>query len=238
MNNLIAGFGEVGQAVSEVVKGYHHVSKYDTAIKHNVSTPRNISVLHICFPPSPTFVDDVRDYMIKYDPVITIIWSSVPIGTTRSLGPGVVHSPVEGVHPNLALSIRTMDRWIGCNTESDIEFVKTYFEDMNIATKIVSSSDYTEFLKLRSTSKYAVNIIWTGYEKYVADQLGMDFEYVKEFDKSYNRLYEALEMPQYQRYILDPPEGPIGGHCLVSNAEILYEQYPSDLLEKIREYGK
>lgn len=238
MNNIIVGFGEVGQAVAEVVREYHPVTKYDTAIEHNAATPRNISVMHICFPPSETFVDDVRDYMIHYEPILTVIWSSVPIGTTKKLGPGVVHSPVEGKHPNLAMSIRVMDRWVGVNTESDGEFVTKYFEDMDIKPHVVDDSDWTEFLKLRSTSKYGINIAWTGYEKYVADDIGMDFELVKEFDKSYNRLYEALDMPQYKRYILDPPQGKIGGHCILPNAKILAEDYPSDLLDKIIEYGE
>ena len=72
--------------------------------------------------------------------------------------------------------------------------------------------------------------------KSVADKIDMDFELLKEFDRDYNKLYHELGENWAQRYILDPPEGKIGGHCLVPNAKLLNEQYPNEWLEKLANY--
>jgi hypothetical protein len=39
------------------------------------------------------------------------------------------------------------------------------------------------------------------------------------------------------RPILYPPDGPIGGHCVVPNAKILSEEYESEFLRFIIECG-
>lgn len=235
MKDLIIGYGEVGQAVADVLMGTREVAVYDSAQKEpERALPALVNVLHICFPPSKTFVREVKRYMERTQPRYTIIWSTVPIGTTKQLGATVVHSPVEGVHPRLAESIRTMRRWVGANSTMAASFMERYFRRLGLPVTIVPDSDYTEFLKLRSTAKYGVNLVWTDYEAMVAQRLGMDFSLLQQFDRDYNALYQRLGKPEYQRYILTPPGGKIGGHCILPNAEILDEQYPTTLLKLIK----
>lgn len=232
MNHLIVGFGEIGKAVKEVIGGevFIHDVKH-----HNYRISNVIDVMHVCFPYSDTFVQDVEDYITRHEPAHVVIYSTLPIGTTRQIS-GAVHSPIEGRHPDLDLSIRAMTRWLGANDIEEEAFFVEFFEDIGLEVHPVGNSDFTEFLKLRSTSKYGINIIWTAYEKTVADKIGMDFELIRQFDRNYNDLYKELGLDDYQRYILDPPKGPIGGHCVVPNAELLNEQYPSNMLDMIKEY--
>ena len=233
-HHLVIGYGEIGQAVAEAIGEYQHVSYLDTNGEQS-RIPEEIHILHICFPPSDNFIFDVQDYINEYGPILTIIWSSVPIGTTTKLGTGVIHSPVEGVHPNLSDSIRAMDRYVGYNTETDAELAQQLFTDMDIKVKLIPDPRVTEFLKLRSTSKYGINLVWTQYEANVMKTMMADYKYVQEYDQSYNRLYEALEMPQHRRYIMYPPDNHIGGHCVVPNAKLLNEQFPNDMLKMIEE---
>lgn len=226
--SLIIGMGEIGMAVHGVV-GTSQTLDLD---KKDIELP--IDILHICFPYSDKFADQVNYYAGIYKPNHIIIYSTLPIGTTRKIL-GAVHSPVEGRHPDLELSIRTMPRWIGTNDQAEGRFFYGFFAKRNLKVKIVNDSNFTEMLKIRSTAKYGINLLWASYEQSIADDLNMPYVLVKDFDKDYNRLYRDLGQDWAQRYILDPPEGKIGGHCVVPNAKLLNEQYPNKWLEELSE---
>lgn len=225
--NLVIGMGEVGQGLFDVLRGKYWAAGRD---KEPVIITQKIDVIHICIPYSETFHADVEKYQKLYDPKLTIIYSSVPIGTSEKLG--AVHSPIEGKHPAIGLSIQNFARWLGCSDDKKLKVAVKLWEKI-IPVRVLPSADFTEWLKLRSTSKYGLNIVWAQYEAEVSEKLGMDFAANKQFDMDYNGLYTRLGMHQFQRYVLDPPEGKIGGHCIVPNAEILDGQYPNDLLKKI-----
>jgi len=224
MKAVLIGCGEIGRAVKEVFEVNNEIEVCEI----NRKPKGEFEIMLVAIPYSDDFIKIVTDYQEEYKVKGTIIFSTVPIGTTAQI-PGAVHSPVEGKHPNLASSIRKMPRWVGGCNETARDFIFTTFDSM-VALK---SSDWTEFLKLRSTSKYGVNIQFARYEKSVCDALAMEFDLVKDFDKDYNELYDAMGMPQFKRYILDAPEGAIGGHCVVPNAKLLDAQYPSELLKEI-----
>lgn len=227
MTSLIAGYGEIGRAVGEVIGKHEH-----TDIEY--ITSGTYDVLHICFPYDDLFLSEVERYRAIYQPKHVVIYSTVPIGTTRQI-PGAVHSPVEGKHPNLAQSIREMVRWIGADDEIEGKFFNAYFAATGLQTRLVPSSQFTEALKLLSTTEYGVNIEFARYKQFVADSLGMDYELCKEFNREYNRLYRALGLDQFQKYVLDAPDGPKGGHCVTPNARLLNDQYPNELVKIVGE---
>ena len=234
-NILLLGYGEIGKAVFEVFSGQNNITVYDPALQKD-PPEGTFDVLFVCFPYGEHFVEQAFSYIEKHSPKCSVVFSTVAIGTTAQL-PNAVHSPVEGRHPDLASSIRLFPRWIGGSGPAAI-VAQEIFEGSGLRIRPAGKPEFTEFLKLRSTSKYGVNIVWAGYEKNVTDSLDMDFEMVKEFDRDYNSLYDSLGCPNIRRYILSPPTGPIGGHCVVPNADILRKQYPSTLLDCICEFGK
>ena len=230
MKNLIVGMGEIGKAVTETVGSAQTLD----IEKKVIELP--VEVMHICFPYTEHFKAEVRQYMLKYKPEHVIVYSTVPIGTCESIGKHVVHSFCEGKHPNLELSIQIMERWLGTSDKKEAQFFTSFFEDLFMRVKVVGSSKYTEALKLLSTTEYGVNIEFARYKKQVIDDLGMDFELTKEFNREYNRLYRELGLGnRFQKFILDAPEGPKGGHCVTSNAKLLYSQYPSELVRIVAE---
>lgn len=238
MRSLVLGQGQIGEAVTSVINGEDEVIIFDD--RRGTNEPpilRDVDVMHVCFPcaDQEEFVKAIQAYVAKYMPAHIIIWSTVPIGTTKLI-PGAVHSPVEGRHPKLEESIRNMARWIGYNDRKEGGFFIEYFEKLHLVVKVVPKSDFTEFLKLRSTSKFGINLVWADYEAGVAKDLGMEFDLLKEFDEDYNKLYHNIGMDWAQRYIIDAPHGHIGGHCVVPNAELLDEQYPNDMLKMIKRF--
>lgn len=226
-SSLIVGMGQIGNGLFKVLLGKVPVIARDITATQIVG---EVDIMHICIPYSVKFEKAVKDYIKLYNPKLTIVYSTVPIGTCERLK--VVHSPVEGKHPELAKSLLSMQRWLGSSDKEMLKVAKNFWEKI-VPVRAMPKADFTEWLKLRSTAKYGVNIAWADYEAEVSKKLGMDFSAIRQFDTDYNLLYDKLEMTQFKRYILDAPNGKIGGHCIVPNAKLLDEQYPNDWLKKI-----
>jgi hypothetical protein len=239
MRHLIIGHGQIGQAVDKMIRRSedelvhsYDIAKNTEADKQKLIKENAIDILHITFPYTDKFIVQVKTYIKEFKPQYSVIYSTVKVGTTRQFGQNAFYSPVVGRHPNLYEGILYGLRFIGTNQKS-AHPVDELWEALGARVKVVDSTDATEFIKIRSTAKFGINLVWTEYEKSVADDIGVDFNLVKEFDEEYNKLYQRLGMEWAQQYILDPPGGVIGGHCVIPNALLLQEQYPSDLLGKI-----
>lgn len=234
MKSLVAGRGQIGGAVIGLLKdGYHDVSTVDIQGGYN-NKPYKIDLLHICFPYSDDFIKAVQGYVELHNPEHIVVWSTVAIGTVEQI-PKAVHSPVEGKHPQLLESIRQARRWIGYNNRREARFWSEFFNDMGIETVPVKHSRATEALKLLSTTKYGINLVFADFVMSVLDDIGIDFELSKQWDRDYNNLYKKLGLYRFQKFVLDAPEGKIGGHCVRQNTELLKEQYDDELLDLILE---
>lgn len=225
---ILIGYGQIGRAIYEVFGKHHDLDVYDIMFK--VKPQGTYDILLVAIPYSDRFVEIVNAYREEYGVQATIVFSTVAIGTTSRI-PDVVHSPVEGRHPNLTESMMLFQRWVGGYHESAHQFLI----EAGFRPTYLARPEFTEFLKLQSTSNYGVCIEYARYVKSVCDDLGMDYEAVKQFNRDYNDLYLDLDLPQFQRYILDPPIGPIGGTCVRPNARILDNQYPHIFLKEIYE---
>ncbi len=223
---LLVGYGQIGKSIHEVFGEAHDITVYDKTFSEKPDG--DYTVLLIAIPYGNNFIDTVNAYREQYKVKATIIFSTVAIGTTRKI-PNAVHSPVEGRHPKLAESIRLMPRWVGGYGK----LVDEFFTAAGFKPVYVTS-ETTEFLKLQSTAMYGLNIEFARYVKSVCDELGINYAHVKNFNLDYNGLYRKLGMGgKYQRYILDPPEGMIKGHCIVPNSKMLDAQFPSVFLREI-----
>lgn len=232
MNHLIIGYGEIGKAVHALI-GEAGVIDLD---RHE-DVPESVDVLHVCFTYSANFVAEMQRYIQGYVPLHIIIYSTLPIGITKGF-PGAVHSPVEGKHPDLEMSLRQMERWLGSEDKGETKFFASFFNALGLRTREVASSDFTEALKLLSTAEYGINIVFASYKASIAEALGMDYELTKAWNLEYNKLYRSLGMDKrFQKYVLDEPKGVIGGHCIVPNAKILKQQFPDLFLDKIINQG-
>jgi hypothetical protein len=235
MLDLVIGYGEIGKAVKTAICPDAKI--FDTA-RRNTRIGR-VDVMHICFPYNKDFIKNVQGYIIQFQPKHIIVYSTVQIGTCKKIDRRVLHSPVEGKHPNLVDSIESAVRWIGYNDKEEIKFFEEYLLERQFYQRhIVKNTDHTEALKLLSTTEYGINIVFAGYKAQIAKKLKLPFELTKDWNEDYNILYdECLELPQYQKFILDAPEGPIGGHCIVPNAELLDSKFPNVFNKLIKEYG-
>lgn len=230
MNHLIIGLGEIGKAINSLFPDAQTLDIENKVIKGDVD------VMHICFPFDFKFKEYVEKYWDIYRPSHTIIYSTLPIGTTREFEFPVTHSPVEGKHPELEMSVMQMERWIASTWPAEVLFFYNLFDMVGLHVRKIDNPDFTEALKLLSTTEYGVNIEFARYKAWVAEQIDMPYELTKEWNREYNKLYKNLGMDKrFQKFVLDAPDGPKGGHCVTPNARLLNAQFPSELVQIVGE---
>jgi hypothetical protein len=211
MRHLICGAGEVGGGLFKVIGGTLH-----DPYKHMVATG-TYDVLHICIPHFPGFVKTVKAYQKQFKTKLTIIHSTVPVGTSRKCG--AVHSPIRGVHPDIDKGIRTFVKYFGGKRA---KMAASIFQAWGIQTYATSKPETTEALKLWDTTQYGMLILMNRQIKAWCKKHKVDFDVMyTHANQSYNAGYVELGRPEVVRPWLKHVPGKIGGHCVRQNAHIL-----------------
>ena len=230
MKQLVIGLGEVGQALYNVLNDTYG----DTIFKRDLEAgdlPETFEVLHICIPFTDGFVDEVKAYQAQYKPSLTIIHSTVSLGTSDLCG--AVHSPVRGVHPYLVDGLRTFVKYFGGSQAFDAARIFSSICPVFTTDKAKN----TEAGKMWCTTQYFAQIdLEKNIHKYCKDN-DLDFDFVyTHLNQTYNEGYEKLGMKHVVRSIIQHVPGPIGGHCVVSNAKLLAIPYSYRLLKRDKTY--
>ena len=244
----IMGYGEVGQSLAEVYRetffGQPLIKTLDKDELHD-----NMDVLNICIPLCDNFIDIVIKEIKRTNARLTIIHSTVPPYTTKEIRGrvnkdkedkvAVVHSPIRGVHPDLARSIKTFRKYIGVENHRDAKMALEHFRLMGLKrTGIRKPAVITEINKLISTTYYGVCIAYTDYVQKVLEKYKVDFETFEKFNESYNKGYRRMRMRKVCRPTLYPPQGKISGHCITQNAKLLQKCLDHKLIQSLLEVGQ
>lgn len=224
----LIGYGEIGKAVHNAYP-MHEYDIYDLQYEQKRQLDE-YDLMLVAIPYTDNFVEIVSKYQQELQPKAKIIFSSVAIGTTAKLK-NAVHVPIEGKHPDLTKSMQIWSVFMGGYNPIAYQF----FVQAGKLPYVLDKSEHTEALKLMSTTNYGVNIEYARYCNEICKDVGMDYAVVNEYNIAYNTLYDAMAMPQFARYILTPPEGAKGGHCVRENSLILRQQYPNALVDIVAE---
>jgi UDP-N-acetyl-D-mannosaminuronate dehydrogenase len=222
---VVVGLGEVGKPLLELVSRHRRVVGVD------VSPPPDrvgrVDVMHVCYPfEIKDFVGETARYIERFDPGVTIVNSTVAIGTTRAVaersGAPVVHSPVRGKHARMLQDMAKYAKFVGPIDAAAGKAAAEHFEALGLRTRVLSSPEATELAKLTETTYFGLMIAWAQEVERYCDRLGPDYEEVVSF-------YEEVGFFPRVKYF----PGVIGGHCVMPNIEILGRMGPSELLEAI-----
>jgi len=222
---VVVGLGEVGKPLFQLVSQYHDAVGVDISPVERVE---HVDVLHICFPfQISDFIGESARYVELFKPALTIVNSTVAVGTTRAIayrtGAAVVNSPVRGKHARMLDELRSYTKFVGAVQPEDGERAARHFESVGLKTRILSSPETTELAKLTETTYFGVLIAWAQEIERYCDQLGQDYDQVVSiFD-------EIRYLPSVKFF-----PGIIGGHCVMPNINILKECGASVLLDAIR----
>lgn len=226
MKSAVIGLGETGRPLFELLQ--EHYGSEITGIDIPNKVKDAFSVLNICIPYSGKFVNIVEEYQERFTPAVTIIHSTVPIGTTAKLK-NAVHSPILGQHHNMKHCLRSFPKWVGGKLNKK---ASSYLESAGFQTITRNTPEETEALKLMCLAKYGMSIAFAQYQKEICDTYKFSYDDVLTWDRYYNE-YVSKEL---KRPVLSPPGDKIGGHCVIQNTKILNEQHPNKILEEILKY--
>lgn len=222
---VVVGLGEVGRPLLELL------SKRYKTVGVDIAPPTGpigkVDVLHICFPfQIQDFVGESARYIDLFKPTLTIVNSTVAIGTTRKIAQrtraAVVNSPVRGKHARMLEELRHYTKFVGAMDASVGKAAAAHFESARLKTKILSAPEATELAKLTETTYFGLLIAWAQEIERYCDQTGQSFEEIASF-------YEEIPYLPTTKFF----PGVIGGHCVMSNIEILRKFNDSLLLQAL-----
>src|ERR1700730_7378038 len=222
---VVVGLGEVGKPLLALLSRHYETVGVDLVLpEHPLG---KVDVLHVCFPfEIKDFVGETARYIELFKPKLTVIHSTVAIGTTRAIaqrtGAAVVHSPVRGKHARMLQELRTYTKFVGAMDPASGKHAAGHFESAGLKTRILSSPEATELAKLTETTYFGLLIAWAQEVERYASQVGQSYEEIVSF-------YEEIPFFPATKYF----PGVIGGHCVMPNIEILLKFDDSSLLKAI-----
>ena len=116
---VVVGLGEVGKPLFELISTHHHTIGVD--ISPPLEGIEQVEVLHVCYPfQINDFVGESARYIELFKPKLTIVNSTVAVGTTRLIaersGSAVVNSPVRGKHKHMLDELCKYTKFVGAMT--------------------------------------------------------------------------------------------------------------------------
>jgi UDP-N-acetyl-D-mannosaminuronate dehydrogenase len=223
---IVAGLGEVGRPLFEILSEHYNVIGLD--ITPPADPIGKVDVLHICYPfEIKDFIGETARYIDKYKPTMTVINSTVAVGTTRAVaqrtGAAVANSPVRGKHVRMQEEIRSYTKFVGAMDSAGGKYAAEHFEGAGLKTRVLSAPEATELAKLTETTYFGLMIAWAQEIERYCDQAGQDYAEIAAF-------YDEISFFPKTKYF----PGIIGGHCVMPNIEILRKFNDSMLLNAIR----
>src|SRR5207245_4983192 len=158
------GLGEVWRPLLEIASRHHQTIGVD--IEPVVKKYQGIDVMHICFPfQIKDFVGEVTRRIEHFKPALTIIDSTVAVGTTRAVaersGAVVVSSPVRGKHVRMVEDLFHYTKFVGAVDPAAGERAAGHFQSLGMKTRILSSPDANELAKLTETTYFGLILALT-----------------------------------------------------------------------------
>jgi len=223
---VVVGLGEVGKPLFELASRHHDVLGVDIEPPKNVVD--NVDILHICFPYEiKDFIGETARYIDLFKPTVTIVNSTVGIGTTRAIAERtatpVVNSPVRGKHVRMLQELQHYTKFVGTSDPAAAQLAAAHFESMGMKTKVLPSPEATELAKLTETTYFGLMIAWAQEVERYCDKIGQDYAEVASF-------YDEIKFFPPVKYF----PGVIGGHCVMPNIEILSKFEQSAVLNAIK----
>lgn len=246
MKALIIGLGEVGKAHFDVLsRVYCDIywkdvgdDVYDAHGKIvNIQSFDLMLVATQCDPDNMgKFTDMVIDYDTKFNPSIIDILTTTPPTTAEKLqtilGKPVCKSTIRGMHGDvrgLASFLLDIPKHIGGEDEA-VETLARFYSTAGIECVTHSKARATELFHELNNSDYGVAVMKAQENYDLCRAFGVDYMEYLEYKKTNNSGFIKAGYPSKVSPILTPPNGPIGGHCVVYSATCIPERIRGPLM--------
>jgi UDP-N-acetyl-D-mannosaminuronate dehydrogenase len=225
---VVVGLGEVGKPLMEILSRHYETIGVDVVTRPLSTLPSRVDVLHICYPfEIPDFVGETVRYIELLKPALTVINSTVGVGTTRAVaertGGEIASSPVRGKHVSMLEDMMKYTKFVGGMNARCAERAALHLAGAGFKTKVLSTPEATELAKLTETTYFGVLIAWAQEIERYCDLTGQSYDEVSQF-------YEEIPFLPPVKYF----PGVIGGHCVMPNIKILSKLRHSEVLKAIQ----
>src|SRR5271169_4448769 len=159
---IVAGLGEVGKPLLQILSRTYECVGVDIA---PVQTTHPCSVLHVCFPfQLKDFVGTTVGYIEKYKPALTIINSTLGVGTTRKVqervSSPVAYSPVRGKHAKMEQDMLHYQKFVAGFDAQSTQKAADHFAGAGFPVAKFRTPEVGEVSKLMETTWLGMLIAW------------------------------------------------------------------------------
>jgi len=227
---LVVGLGEVGSALSQVLKRAGRVLEHDIE-RREIDEP--IGVMHLCFPFTrpEDFEAIALSYIERFKPELTIINSTVVPGTSRQIAEQasvpIVYSPVRGKHVRMAQDLLKYRKFVAATDDEAANRAAEHFRAAGLTTQCISKLETLELAKLGETTYFGVLIAFAQELNRYANRVDADYAEALDF-------FDEIDFLPRTKYY----PGFIGGHCVIPNIQLLRTLTSSPLLEALLESNR
>lgn len=220
---VVVGLGEVGKPLLRILQRNYDCAGIDI---EPVQLDRPCSVLHICYPfQIKDFVGTTVAYIDQVRPRLTVINSTVAVGTTRQVQERVdslvAYSPVRGKHAKMEEDMLHYQKFVAGVNLHATQLASNHFSGAGFKVATFPTLEAGELSKLLETTWLGLLVGWAQEIERFAAKCGASYEDVNAFVKEIDYLPKNI-FP-----------GLIGGHCVMPNIAILRQAFASHFVDAI-----
>jgi UDP-glucose 6-dehydrogenase len=229
-NTLVVGLGEVGSALSQVLRRTGRVFEHDIE-RREFDEP--IGVMHLCIPftRQADFEAAALAYIQRFKPELTIINSTVVPGTSRAIAKRaqvpIAYSPVRGKHVRMAEDLLKYRKFVAASDDEAASRAVEHFRAAGMTTQCISKLETLELAKLGETTYFGVLIAFAQELNRYANRVDGDYTEVLDF-------FEEVDFLPPTKYY----PGFIGGHCVIPNIDLMRTIASSPMLDAVLESNR
>jgi len=241
----VAGLGEIGMPILKLISkvgpaiGYDINQKLIDKKKFEKYEKLETSFLHICIPFSEKFIENVILLSKKFKPECIVIHSTISLGTTTKiqslLSIPVIYSATRGVHKRMLYDLKRYTKFYAIEHNAPkVEWASyTYSRLMRksgVKAKKMSSPITLELAKIVvDTSYYGWLINYAQLSNAISIKNKVDYDEMWSF------------ADEIHKFLGNRPKmfpGFIGGHCVISNLDLIRDNTLSIIKEINSDYAK
>lgn len=243
--NIVAGLGEIGNPIlkliskKEITIGFDINPKLIDYKKFKKYEKLETSFLHICIPYSSNFLKNIKSLYKKFKPASIVIHSTIEPHTTEKIQKllpiPIIYSATRGVHKRMLNDLKRYVKFYAIEKDAPrANWASKEYEKLmkkcGVKTKKMSSPITLEFAKIVvDTSYYGWLINYAQISKMIA----------KKNRVNYDEMWSFAE--EIHKFLGNRPKmfpGFIGGHCVISNLDLINDKALNIISEINSDYAK
>lgn len=245
MKDVVAGLGQIGKPILQLISKATVVVGYDTNPKLFNQTKfakfekLETRFLHVCIPYTDNFIRNVESLYKKFKPKSLVLHSTVSPYTTKNLQTKlpipIIYSATRGVHKRMLHDLRRYAKFYAIEPRApNADWASKEFSRLmhksGVDTKRMSSPITLELAKIVCDTSYLGWLInYAQISNMIAIQHGVDYDEMWSFSDEIHKLLG-------NRPKMFP--GFIGGHCVIPNLNLIHNQTLDLIRDMNNHYAK